>query len=106
MLFSWDSESFGMAAVEAITSEGPVIGTRAGGLPEVVIEGETGFLLPVGEVDAMANRAIEILSDDSLQRRLGRRGRELAASVFDEALIVPIYREFYDRVISGVQSPT
>lgn len=101
-----DAESFGMAALEAMASEVPVIGTRAGGLPEVVIDGETGFLLPVGDVDAMASRAIEILSDDAFQRRLGRRGRELAASVFDEALIVPIYREFYDRVIAGVQSPT
>ena len=66
-----------------------------------MIDGETGYLLPVGDVDAMADRSIEILSDDALQHRFGRRGRELAASVFDEALIVPVYREFYERVLSG-----
>jgi N-acetyl-alpha-D-glucosaminyl L-malate synthase BshA len=97
-----DAESFGMAALEAMASEVPVIGTRAGGLPEVVIDGETGFLLPVGDIDAMAERAIEILSDDALQHRLGRRGRELAASVFDEALIVPRYRDVYERILAGV----
>ena len=82
-----------------MTSEVPVMATKAGGLPEVVIDGETGFLLPVGDVEGMAARAIEILSDDAYQHRLGRRGRELAASVFDEALIVPVYREFYERVM-------
>jgi N-acetyl-alpha-D-glucosaminyl L-malate synthase BshA len=94
-----DAESFGMAALEAMASEVPVVATNAGGLPEVVIDGETGFLLPVGDVEGMAARAIEILSDDAFQHRLGRRGRELAASVFDEALIVPVYREFYERIM-------
>src|SRR5436309_7099078 len=92
-----EAESFGMAALEAMASEVPVVATKAGGLPEVVIDGETGFLLPVGDVEGMAARGIEILSDDAFQHRLGRRGRELAASVFDEALIVPVYREFYER---------
>jgi glycosyltransferase involved in cell wall biosynthesis len=72
-------------------------------MPEVVIDGETGFLLPVGDVDAMSERAIAILSDPILQRRLGKRGRELAASLFDEALIVPQYREMYERVMAGAQ---
>ncbi len=96
-----DAESFGMAALEAMASEVPVVATKAGGLPEVVIDGETGYLLPVGDVEGMAARSTEILSDTAFQQRLGRRGRELAASVFDEALIVPVYREFYERVIDG-----
>src|SRR5258708_6085041 len=73
-----EAESFGMAALEAMASEVPVIGSRAGGLPEVVVEGETGYLLPVGDVEGLAGRAIEILSDADLQRRLGRNGRALA----------------------------
>jgi N-acetyl-alpha-D-glucosaminyl L-malate synthase BshA len=96
-----EAESFGMAALEAMASEVPVIGSRAGGMPEVVVEGESGFLLPVGDVDGMADRAIEILSDASLQQRLGRNGRILAEERFNESMIVPQYREFYERVIAG-----
>jgi N-acetyl-alpha-D-glucosaminyl L-malate synthase BshA len=94
-----ESESFGMAALEAMASEVPVIATRTGGLPEVVTEGDTGYLLPVGDVAGMAERGIEILSNDDLRRNMGRRGRELAVEKFDEEKIVPRYRELYERVI-------
>jgi N-acetyl-alpha-D-glucosaminyl L-malate synthase BshA len=94
-----NAESFGMAALEAMTSEVPVIATRAGGLPEVVDDGVTGYLLPVGDVEAMAERGIEILSDDGLRRRMGKRARELAVERFDEQKIVPLYRELYSRVL-------
>ena len=95
-----EAESFGMAALEAMASEVPVIATRAGGLPEVVMEGESGYLLPVGDVDGMAERAIEILSDPALQRRLGRAGRQLADEQFNVSRVVPIYRQFYERIIA------
>jgi N-acetyl-alpha-D-glucosaminyl L-malate synthase BshA len=94
-----DAESFGMSALEAMASEVPVIGSRAGGLPEVVVEGETGYLLPVGDVEGMADRAIEILSNPDLQRRLGRSGRDLAEGKFNVNGVVPKYREFYEKVI-------
>jgi N-acetyl-alpha-D-glucosaminyl L-malate synthase BshA len=96
-----EAESFGMAALEAMASEVPVIATKAGGLPEVVVDGETGYLLPVGDVEGMAERAIEILSDAELQRKMGRRAREVAIERFDERKIVPMYREFYERVIGS-----
>jgi N-acetyl-alpha-D-glucosaminyl L-malate synthase BshA len=96
-----EAESFGMAALEAMASEVPVIATRAGGLPEVVVEGETGYLLPVGDVEGMAQRAIEILGDEALQSRLGRNGRLVAEERFNEERIVPQYREFYERIIAG-----
>jgi L-malate glycosyltransferase len=88
-----------MAALEAMASEVPVIGSRAGGLPEVVVEDETGYLLPVGDVEGMAARAIEILTHPDLQRRLGRNGRDLAEGKFNVNRVVPKYREFYERVI-------
>jgi len=94
-----ETESFGMAALEAMACEVPVIATDSGGLPEVVRDGETGYLLPVGDVAGMAARGIEILSDDDLRRRMGKRGRELAVEKFDEQKIVPYYREMYERVI-------
>ncbi|HEV7768955.1 MAG TPA: N-acetyl-alpha-D-glucosaminyl L-malate synthase BshA [Thermoanaerobaculia bacterium] len=95
-----ETESFGMAALEAMTSEVPVIATNAGGLPEVVIDGETGYLLPMGDTDAMAERGIEILRDDELRTRMGKRARQVAVERFDEQKIIPIYREMYERVIS------
>ena len=94
-----EAESFGMAALEAMASEVPVIATQAGGMPEVVMEGENGYLLPVGDVDGMAARAIEILSDPALQRRFGRAGREIADEKFNVSRVVPIYRQFYEQVI-------
>ena len=96
-----ESESFGMAALEALASEVPVIATRAGGLPEVIDDGETGYLLPVGDVEGMATRAIEILSSEKLQREMGRRAREVAIERFDVARVMPQYRRLYERVIAG-----
>jgi N-acetyl-alpha-D-glucosaminyl L-malate synthase BshA len=95
------TESFGMAALEALASEVPVIATKAGGLPEVVEEGEVGFLLEVGDVDGMTARALEILSDDALQRRMGRAGRELAEKRFSVDRVIPQYVEFYERTLAG-----
>jgi L-malate glycosyltransferase len=94
-----NAESFGMAALEAMASEVPVIATRAGGLPEVVDDGVTGYLLPVGDVAGMAERGIEILSDDDLRRKMGKRAREIAVERFDDHKIVPVYREMYSRVL-------
>ena len=96
-----EAESFGMAALEAMASEVPVIGTAAGGMPEVVVHGETGYLLPVGEVESMAVRAVEILSDTRLERRLGHAGRAVAEEKFHVDRVVPLYRECYERVIGG-----
>ena len=88
-----------MAALEAMTSEVPVIATNAGGLPEVIVDGETGYLVPMGDTDAMAERGIEILRNDDLRKRMGQRAREVAVERFDELKIVPVYREMYERVI-------
>jgi L-malate glycosyltransferase len=100
-----ETESFGMSALEALASEVPVIATRAGGLPELIVDGEVGFLLPVGDIQAMGERAIEILSDDALQKKLGTAGRALAVEKFDVARIVPEYVAFYQRTLRGENAP-
>src|SRR5260370_39216137 len=107
-LFLLPSEhgSFGMAALEAMASEVPVIATRAGGVPELIADGENGYLFPVGDVDSMAARAIEILSNPELQRRLGRNARQTAERKFNESRIVPVYRNFYERVMNRITVPS
>lgn len=93
-----ESESFGLAALEAMSCEVPVIATDAGGLPEVVVDGETGYLRPVGDVEGMAAAALRLLQDEDLRRRMGAAGRRRAVEVFSQEAVVQRYRAIYDRV--------
>jgi len=93
-----ETESFGLAALEALACEVPVIATDVGGLPEVVSHGECGYLLPVGDVEAMAAAAIELLTDDVKRRRFGRAGRRQAVERFSQDDIVGRYRAVYESV--------
>lgn len=95
-----ESESFGLSALEAMASEVPVVGTRCGGLEEVVQDGMCGRLLPVGAVDAMANAAIEILSDPERQREMGRAGRTVAESKFAAEKVLLKYESYYEEVLA------
>ncbi len=92
------SESFGLAALEAMSCEVPVITTNAGGLPEVVEDGKSGFLLPVGDVDGMAEAALRLLGDEELRRSFGEAGRRRAVEVFGQEPIVARYLAVYERV--------
>lgn len=94
-----ESESFGLAALEAMACEVPVISTNAGGLPEVNIHGETGFLSEVGDIDAMAQFAVTILGDDDVLQRF--RKKALAqAERFDIRHVLPLYEAYYEKVIA------
>jgi glycosyltransferase involved in cell wall biosynthesis len=92
-------ESFGLSALEAMASGVPVVGSDAGGLPEVVKHTETGFLLPVGDVEGMAARTLEILKDEEHQRCLGQAGRRRAAALFSADRIVTQYERYYEKVL-------
>jgi L-malate glycosyltransferase len=96
-----ETESFGLAALEAMSCEVPVIATAVGGLPEVVEEGVTGFLHPVGDVEAMAASAVGLLRDPRRLREFGREARRQAVERFSEETIVERYRELYRRVVAG-----
>ncbi len=96
-----ETESFGLAALEALSCEVPVIASRVGGLPEVVDDGTTGFLLPVGDVEGMADAAARLLSDEPLRQAFGREGRRLAVERYAEEKIVGRYREVYRRVLDN-----
>lgn len=94
-----ETESFGLAALEALSCEVPVIATSVGGLPEVVRDGEHGYLFAVGDVDAMAAAAIDLLQDESKLRRFGIAGRQWTLERFDEEDMVQRYRRIYRRVL-------
>ncbi len=94
-------ESFGLAALEAMASEVPVISSNAGGLPEINIQGETGFLSPVGDVEGMADQAIELLSNEQLLNKIRKQAYRQAQN-FDISRIVPQYESLYKETIRGV----
>ena len=94
-----ESESFGLAALEAMASGTPVVVSNAGGLPEVVPHGEAGYLLDVGDVDGMTAGAIEILSDSARWKAFSEAGRAVAVERFSSKRVVPMYEEYCRRVI-------
>jgi N-acetyl-alpha-D-glucosaminyl L-malate synthase BshA len=94
-----ETESFGLAALEALSCEVPVIATDIGGLPEVVIHGENGYLHEVGDVEAMAASASELLRDEPRRKAFGAAGRRRAVEVYGQAPIVARYRSIYERVV-------
>jgi N-acetyl-alpha-D-glucosaminyl L-malate synthase BshA len=96
-----ETESFGLAALEALSCQVPVIATAVGGLPEVVRDNENGFLFAVGDVEAMTAAAIRLLEDEALRRRFGESGRRWAVERFDEPTIVGRYRRLYREVLEG-----
>ena len=104
LLLPSETESFGLAALEALACEVPVIATRVGGLVEVVRDGENGYLVSIGDVDAIAARAVEILGDESLRRDMGHRGREWAIGNYNTEHVIPQYIELYRRVIARTDS--
>jgi len=99
MLLPSQLESFGLAALEAMACEVVPIATNAGGLPEVVDHGKTGFLADVGDVDTMARCAVEILSDDEKLHEMGKRARQSAQARFCASRIIPKYEDFYREVL-------
>jgi len=100
LLLPSEQESFGLAALEAMAVEVPVIASRVGGVPEVVDDGETGFLSPVGDVDKMAEDAVRLLTDARLRRQMGQRARASATTRYSTDLVIPQYIEFYERVLA------
>ncbi len=93
------SEAFGLAALEAMACGVPVVGSLVGGLPELVINGDVGYLEPIGDVGAMARRSIEILTNEDLHRNMSKRAREITVEKFTTEKIVGQYKDFYRKVL-------
>lgn len=93
-------ESFGLAALEAMACEVPVISTNAGGLPEVNTHGKTGFLAEVGDVKAMAGHTLTLLRDPELLARFRKNALERARE-FDISNILPQYEAYYESILKA-----
>ena len=96
-LMTSESESFGLAALEAMACEVPVVSSNAGGLPEVNIEGVTGYLLNVGDIEGMTARTMELLKDEEKLAQFKKNAFEQAKR-FDIKNILPLYEAFYKKI--------
>lgn len=93
-----ETESFGLAALEAMACGVPVISSNSGGLPEVNIEGYSGYLSDVGDIEAMSKNAVSILKDENKLKTFKKNAKEVA-SRFDILNIVPMYEKVYEEAI-------
>lgn len=91
------SETFGLAALEAMSCSVPIISSNIGGLPEVNIHGETGFLCELADIDCMAKHATDILTDEKLQQKMAKAARK-RAELFEVDKIITIYEDYYEDV--------
>jgi L-malate glycosyltransferase len=93
-------ESFGLAALEAMACEVPVVASRVGGLPEVISHGVTGFLHAPDDLDGMAQSAVAVLTDPTFHRRITDAAFTRVSEQFCVSLVVPMYEEYYEQVRS------
>lgn len=100
-----EQESFGLAALEAMAAQTPVISSNAGGIPEVNIQGETGYLAEIGNVKAMSNYAIKLLSNDELLLEMKSNAKKQAIR-FDLKNILPLYEQMYDETLKNFKNDT
>lgn len=95
------SESFGLSALEAMACGVPVISTSVGGLPELVIHNQTGYIAEIGDVDRMAKYTIDLLTNEKKYKSFAKNSRERAVNNFDKNLILPQYVDYYEKVLNS-----
>lgn len=98
------TESFGLAALEAMAHRVPVIASRVGGLPEVVRHGLDGYLEPLGDVEAMAQDTLTLLRDADLRRCMGESAKIRALDAFAQGPVIDQYEAIYERVLSPAKT--
>lgn len=96
-----EHESFGLVPLEAMACGIPVVGTASGGITEVVTHGECGYLCEVGDIDAMARYAVELLTHPEQAREMGRKGRERAIQMFSKEMRVKEYEDLYKELLES-----
>jgi L-malate glycosyltransferase len=101
MLLPSQLESFGLAALEAMACGVPAVCSQVGGLPEVIRDGVEGYLVAVGDVDSMAARCLQILTEPGRRREMGKAARRRASDKFCSTKIIPLYEDLYRRVLEA-----
>jgi N-acetyl-alpha-D-glucosaminyl L-malate synthase BshA len=101
LLMPSELESFGLAALEAMACKVPSIATRVGGVPELIDDGVTGLLFNVGDVEAMAQGALTLLTDPARLEQMRCAGRKTAQTRFCSTLVLPQYIAYYEKVIAS-----
>lgn len=99
MLMPSEMESFGLAALEAMACSVPTIGTRVGGVPELIKDGVNGCLFPVGDIDGMSQTALALLGDPQRLKTMALNGRKTAQDHFCTSRVIPLYESYYKEVI-------
>jgi N-acetyl-alpha-D-glucosaminyl L-malate synthase BshA len=99
MLMPSEMESFGLAALEAMACRVPSISTNVGGVPELIDDGLNGFLFAVGDIEGMAVAAVDILTDPARLEAMSTAARRTAQDHFCASRIIPLYEEYYQRVL-------
>lgn len=98
------SESFGLSALEAMSCGLPVISSSVGGLPELQVHGETGFIAEIGDITRMARYTIDLLRNENKYRLFSEAARRRAVEKFEVDNIVPLYEEHYNRILAAVST--
>ncbi|MGB8259499.1 MAG: glycosyltransferase, partial [Terracidiphilus sp.] len=101
MLMPSELESFGLAALEAMACKVPSISTRVGGVPELIDDGVTGLLFPVGAVEQMAAGALGLLHDRKRLEAMRTECRRTAQKRFCSSSLIPHYIRYYEQVLAG-----
>lgn len=96
-----ESESFGLAALEAMSCGLPVVASNAGGIPEVVAHGETGFLSDIGDVEEMAANVLSLLKDKNLSKKMSEAARKRATEYFSYDRLITQYEEYYMKILGA-----
>ena len=94
------SESFGLSALEAMACELPVVASSVGGLPELIVHGETGYIAEIGDIERMAKYAIELLTNEARYKLFSSASRRRAVDVFRSEKIIDQYEQYYEQVLS------
>ena len=95
------SESFGLAALEAMACGLPVISSSVGGLPELIRHNETGFIAEIGDIDRMAKYTFELLTNERKYKIFSDNARSRAVDVFDKSQVVPMYENYYKTILDS-----
>lgn len=95
------SESFGLAALEAMSCGKPVVSSSVGGLPELIKHNETGFIAEIGDVDRMAKYVVDLLTNEKKYEAFSKNSRDRALTKFDKSKVIPMYEEFYNHILNA-----